>query len=176
MQIAKIEDGNITVADHREMFPNTSFPYSGPSAEWLASNGCAPVTVWKEHDRNTHKLEQVKPYLDGGVAYTVQVAPLNAEELAQRVAEWQDGIVAATQQRLDAFARTRNYEGILSACTYAASAVAKFAAEGQCAVAARDATWSKLHEILADVANGKRPAHVAFDDIEAELPTLNWPA
>lgn len=176
MQIAKIEDGNITVAEHRDMFPNTSFPQSGPSADWLAANGCAPVMAWKEHDRNTRKLEQVKPYLDGGVAYTVQVVPLNAKELAQRVAEWQDGIVAATQQRLDGFARTRNYDGILAACTYATSAVAKFAAEGQCAVVARDATWSKLHEILADVENGKRPAHVAFGDIEAELPALNWPA
>ena len=28
-------------------------------------------------------------------------------------------VVQATQERLDDFARTRNYDGILSACTYA---------------------------------------------------------
>ena len=33
--------------------------------------------------------------------------------------EIQAEIVAAAQQRLDDFARTRNYDGILSACTYA---------------------------------------------------------
>ena len=34
-------------------------------------------------------------------------------------------IVSSTQQRLDDFAKTRNYDGILSACTYATSIVPK---------------------------------------------------
>lgn len=49
---------------------------------------------------------------------------------------------AAIQERLDAFAQTRAYDGILSACSYVASSVPKFAAEGAYCVAARDATWA----------------------------------
>lgn len=90
--------------------------------------------------------------------------------------EIQASIVSATQQRLDAFARTRNYDGILSACTYATSAVPKFAAEGQYAVQARDATWATLYTILAEVEAGTRPLPSGYADIEQDLPALTWPA
>ena len=84
-------------------------------------------------------------------------------------------IVAATQQRLDDFARTRNYDGILSACTYATSLVPKFATEGQYAVQARDATWATLYALLAEVQSGTRPAPASFDDVAPLLPELEWP-
>lgn len=87
----------------------------------------------------------------------------------------QTEIVAATQQRLDAFARTRNYGGILSLCTYATSTVPKFAAEGQYGVTARDATWAKLYEMLAEVEAGTRPIPSGYAEIESELPVLAWP-
>ena len=64
---------------------------------------------------------------------------------------------AGVQKYLDDFARTRNYDGILSAATYATSSVLKFQAEGQYAVAARDATWAKCYEILAAVEGGTSP-------------------
>ncbi len=89
--------------------------------------------------------------------------------------EIQQEIVTATQQRLDDFARTRNYDGILSLCTYATSTVPKFAAEGQYGVTARDATWAKLYEMLAEVEAGTRPMPTGFADIEPELPVLAWP-
>lgn len=84
-------------------------------------------------------------------------------------------VVAATQQRLDDFARTRNYDGILSVCTYATSTVPRFATEGQYAVNVRDATWAKLYEMLADMEAGTRPMPAGFADIEPELPVLEWP-
>jgi hypothetical protein len=85
-------------------------------------------------------------------------------------------IVAATQKRLDDFARTRNYDGILSACTYATSTVPKFAAEGQYCVTARDATWASLYTILGEVQAGTRPVPSGYEDIEGDLPALVWPA
>ena len=81
----------------------------------------------------------------------------------------------AVQKRLDDFAATRNYMGILSACTYATSTVPTFAAEGQYCVGARDATWAKCYEILAGVEAGTTPMPSGFADIEPELPVLQWP-
>lgn len=85
-------------------------------------------------------------------------------------------ITAAIQQRLDDFARTRNYDGILSACTYATSAVAKFKVEGQSCVTLRDATWAAAYAIMVDVQAGKRPMPSSLADIEADLPAAVWPA
>jgi len=81
----------------------------------------------------------------------------------------------AIQARLDAFARTRGYDGILSACTYVTSTVMKFAAEGQYCVEARDTTWATAYSILADVESGERPMPT-IEDVFAELPVLEWPA
>lgn len=87
-----------------------------------------------------------------------------------------DRIVVQTQHRLDSFAQLRGYDNILSACTYATSAVPKFQQEGQYCVNARDITWAKLLEILAEVQAGTRPKPAGYMDIEPELPLLVWPA
>lgn len=83
-------------------------------------------------------------------------------------------IVQLTQQRLDDFAKTRNYDNILSACTYATSSIPKFLQEGQSAVNARDTTWSALYTILAEVESGSKPMPKGFTDIEPFLPVLEW--
>lgn len=103
------------------------------------------------------------------------VAPLSAEELAAKRDALKASVVSATQARLDAFARTRGYDGILSACTYATSSVDQFRVEGSYCVASRDATWGKLHEIMSEVESGTRPFPSGFMDIEAALPVLTWP-
>ena len=108
-----------------------------------------------------------------------EIYPLPAVEVAANQAAaaqaLQQAIVAATQQRLDDFARTRNYDSILSAATYATSAVPKFAAEGQYAVQARDATWAALYQFMADVQAGTQPVPSGFEDVEPLLPVMAWP-
>jgi len=81
---------------------------------------------------------------------------------------------AAVQKHLDDFARTRAYDNITSAATYATSTNPKFAAEGQYAVEARDATWVKFYEVLAAVEAGSRPMPT-LEELIAELPVLAWP-
>lgn len=81
---------------------------------------------------------------------------------------------AFIQGRLDSFAQTRMYDGILSACSYVASGVPKFAAEAAYCVGARDATWAKGYEIMAAVTGGARPMPT-IEQVEAELPKLAWP-
>lgn len=87
----------------------------------------------------------------------------------------QSEIIKAVQLRLDTFAQSRNYDSILSASTYATSAILKFQTEGQAAVNARDSTWATLYTILGEVQGGLRPMPVGYADIEAELPQLSWP-
>lgn len=84
-------------------------------------------------------------------------------------------IVAATQQRLDAFAKTRDYDGVLSLCTYASSVNPKFKQEGQYGVEARDTTWAKVYDIFAEIDAGTRPVPDGYAAIESELPVLEWP-
>lgn len=81
---------------------------------------------------------------------------------------------AAIQERLDAFARTRLYDGIQSACTYAASIHPAFAAEGRRCVALRDETWAAAYVLLDAVLAGTRPAPT-LEELAAELPALTWP-
>lgn len=88
MQIAIVHAGTVTaVGDYRQLFPQTSFPDSGPSKSFLAENDCLPVTIHKPFDSATHKLVGCQPYIKNGQVFTVQVEPLTADDLAQRQAE-----------------------------------------------------------------------------------------
>lgn len=99
--------------------------------------------------------------------------PLPADQLTpDQVAA---AFTSAIQQRLDGFAHTRNYDNILSACTYATSAIPKFRDEGQACVNLRDATWAAAYAILAKVQAGQHPMPTSLADIEADLPALEWP-
>lgn len=81
MQIAILENGAVTrVGDYRDLFPSTSFPPSGPSAEFLAENSAMGVTVWKTHDSRTEKLVPSDPYVEDEQVYTVAVEPKTQEE------------------------------------------------------------------------------------------------
>ena len=74
MLIAKELNSKYVVADCKALFPNTSFPDNGPSAEWLELNGCYPVKQFVPHDHATEMLVDAEPYLDGGIVYTVAIA------------------------------------------------------------------------------------------------------
>lgn len=99
------------------------------------------------------------------------VEDISVEELKDKlIAE----VTEAVQKRLDDFAKTRNYDGILSACTYATDPNPTFAAEGQYCVTVRSQTWATLYTIMAEVESGVRPMPSKFADIEADLPVLTW--
>ncbi len=129
---------------------------------WVAGALAYDSGYWYVFDQVTY---------DNFVAQARALYEKKAHENAVRV---QASIMAATQARLDDFARTRNYDGILSLCTYATSTNPTFAKEGQYGVNMRDATWAKLYEMLAEVEAGIRPVPTGYVDIEAELPVLDW--
>lgn len=74
------------VGDYRDLFPNTSFPISGISDEFLAENNAKKVNVFKSYDADTQKLVSAAPYVEGEWVYTVNVAPLSPEDIAARQA------------------------------------------------------------------------------------------
>jgi len=80
MNIAKLENGSITVGDYRELFPQTSFPITGPNDDFFTENNCLKVSSFKAHDRATQMLVSCDPYEENGVVYTVTIQAKPQEE------------------------------------------------------------------------------------------------
>ena len=183
MLYAQLVDGvvvsyPVTQTDLRRQNPDVSFPAAKLSTDLMASFGYTVVRYAPQpsFDVATQRVVEGTPAQEGDIwNQTWQVVPLTPEEIEANLQGLQASIVWQTQQRLDDFARTRNYDNILSACTYASSKVAKFAVEGQYAVTARDDTWDALHTIMLGVQAGTHPMPSGFADIEPELPVLTWP-
>jgi hypothetical protein len=94
--------------------------------------------------------------------------------LEEQIQDFMSGI----QARLDNFARTRGYDSVLSAASYAASNNATYQAEGQYVIDARDATWEWSNDYLNQVLAGQKeiPSWEEFEaELEAAVP-LVWPA
>lgn len=110
--------------------------------------------------------------IENGLHTGWEIAPENE---TKSLNEKKAALVTQLQKRLDDFARTRNYDGILSAASYATSTNPKFSLEGQYCVQLRDDTWAKAYQILSEVEAGTRPAPESIEDFESELPTMAWP-
>jgi hypothetical protein len=176
----KLTNGNpkkYTIGQLRRDNPQVSFPKSIPN-EVLAEFDVYPLSATEEpaYDPTTEKVVEVAPVKQGDVWVQVwDIAPLTPEETTQYIATLQRQITQQVQRRLDGFAETRNYDGIMSLCTYATSGNPKFRQEGQYGVEARDATWAKLYDILSEVEAENRPVPSGYAEIESELPPLVWP-
>ena len=131
-----------------------------PSVIRLTDGACIPA-----EPTNTDFIKYQKWLAAGNTPQ-----PTDAKTEEQIIEEYQ----AAVQKRLDDFAQTRKYDGILSASTYATSIVTRFKTEGQYCVNARDATWAKCYEILDAVNNNTRPMPT-LEQLMSELPVLSWP-
>lgn len=82
MLIAKIQNGAVVqIGEHQALFPDTSFPVTGPGAQWIAENGCMIVTLWKPYDAATQRLVQAEPYIEDGQVFTVAVQDKTQQEL-----------------------------------------------------------------------------------------------
>ena len=173
----QVEKYPYSIGQLRKDNPQVSFP-KYPTDDLLADYNVFPVarTERPVFDRATETVEEGTPALESGQWVQVwNITPLTPEEQQQYLQGLQDDIASQTQQRLDSFARTRNYESILSLCTYATSTNPKFKVEGQYGVEVRDATWAKLYSILTQVEASSRPVPAGYAEIEPELPVLAWP-
>lgn len=78
------------------------------------------------------------------------------------------------QQRLDAFAQERNYDNIVSLVGYSSSTVARFQADAQKGVTARDNTWAPLIALMESIVTATAPVPRKESDILSVLPALTW--
>ena len=62
------------------LFPNVSFPSSGPTSDWMTENSVMPVTMSRSYDRMTQKSTSVDPYIESGVVYLHKIESLSDSE------------------------------------------------------------------------------------------------
>lgn len=164
------------ISDFLRENPNISLPLE-PTKSQLEEQGIFEVADAGQPIVDYTKIvEEVNPTLvNGKWTRTWSIRDASQAEQEANKSRIQTEIIEETQRRLDSFAQTRKYDSILSAATYATSTVPKFQVEGQYAVEARDNTWKKLYEILAEVEAETRPMPNNYADVESALPVLNWP-
>ena len=83
MQIAIIKDNTvITMGEHQKLFPNVSFPSSGPTSDWMTENSVMPVTVFRPYNGLTEKSTSVDPYIEDGAVYLHKIEALDDSQKA----------------------------------------------------------------------------------------------
>lgn len=163
--------------DLRAYLPDISLPEDLTNDSRLPAGFVyvAPADV-PLYDPTMHKINNgTAVFKSGGWTVEYQILDLTSEEIQLAALMMQRMVIDGAQKYLDTFARTKAYDGILSACTYATSSVPKFKAEGQYCVDARDQVWSALNDLLEEVKAGTKPIPKSFADVVGMLPTLTWP-
>lgn len=130
------------------------------------------ATDWVNSVEGCYYLEDYERDENGNMQLIVRqwIAPTPTEE------EIQANLTQVVQDALDNFAKTRNYDGILSVCSYANSTNPKFKAEADYCIQLRDDTWAAGYIILDQVKSGFRAIPTA-EELIALLPvsSAKWP-
>ena len=128
------------------------------------------------YDNITETVVEIEPVIESSIwKQQWQIVGLTSEQITNNKLKLKSSIEQQTQQRLDNFAKSRNYDGILSCCSYVNSANVQFNEEADYCLIARDETWAVLYQILSDVENDIRSMPSGYYEIESELPVLQWP-
>lgn len=138
----------VQVEEATDIFPVSS------DMTWVDCPDDAKAYVWR--------------YESGSVLPPLPPPPPSADEIKQTM-------IDAIQRHLDATAKTRGYDGILSLASYAVSAHPPFAAEGRAGADWRDAVWGYGYQVLAAIQAGTRTIPTP-EALIAELPLMVWPA
>ena len=158
MKIAILDGSTVgEIAEHKSLFPNTSFPKSGPDADWLAANSCAEVVVFLAYDSATQKNESVDPYLPDGKVYTRRVTDMTSDEQAAVVAE--ANAATATRNRTE---RTRR----LATCDW----VVTKALESGGSV---PSDWATYRTALRNITTHANWPNLSFPDMDGN--GSDWP-
>jgi len=159
MKIAQLDGSNIgDIADCRILYPNTSFPKSGPDEGWLTLNECAEVVTFLAFDAATQKNESVTPYLSDGKVYTRRVTNMTSEEQAAVVAANNATAAVNNRAQRDALLAESDWMVIKSQETSTTL----------------DADWSTYRQALRDI-----PTHSNWPNLASAAPDGSggdWPS
>jgi hypothetical protein len=97
MYYAKQTENGFQITVLKVFFPDTSFPETGPNAEWLAQSGVYPVEEHLYFDAEQFKRVGIDPVLQDGVVYTAELIALTDEEKAQRIADQEAAVLVANK-------------------------------------------------------------------------------
>jgi len=78
------------------------------------------------------------------------------------------------QDKLNRFAIERQYDNIVTACSYSTSSNTQFAADAARCIELRDATWVAVNAVFAAAKTGSRTLPQTFAELLPELPALTW--
>ena len=68
------------------LFPNASFPLSGPNEDFKEENNLVEVLEYLEHNSETQKMIFCDPYFLEGSVYRVELVDFTSEELESNLA------------------------------------------------------------------------------------------
>ena len=158
MKIARLDGSTISeIAEHKSLFPNTSFPKAGPDATWLAANSCAEVVVFLAYDSATQKNESVTPYLSDGKVYTRRVTDMTNDEKAAVVTSANAAI--AERNRTERDKRLAACDWIVTKALEAGGSV--------------PSAWGTYRTALRDITSHSNWPNINYPDIEGN--NSDWP-
>lgn len=119
-------------------------------------------SVWYSRDGSTIGLGR------GAVEDAeIYVKPMpTADEIRQM-------LINGVQIHMDEIAQEKGYDGILSACSYINSGVAKFDEEGEKARQWRSLVWQKCFEVLENY-DEYSIGQLELETLISELPSIEW--
>ncbi len=82
MKIGKIVDGKIQISNIYILFPNTSFPDSGPPDSFIQENELYKVEEIPQHDEQKQKIVMLsEPIIKNNLVYTFEIIEKSEEEI-----------------------------------------------------------------------------------------------
>jgi len=119
--------------------------------------------------RNTWMWSEYEQWLEAGNVPEPVPTPTFEEILA--------AVTPGVQAWMDATARQKGYDNVVSCATYVTSGVPEFKADANAIVAWRDAVWQAAYA-WRDGLNGQLPAEIpTIEEVIAQLPqpeTFGW--
>lgn len=173
----KVDTYPYSIGQFQRDNPRVSLPRT-PTRAQLEELGIFEVIASPKPQAKYNEVVEESLPVKSGSSWTQvwSVRSASKAETDANVALIKSSIYESVSARLDNFARSRGYDDVISACSYAYSSNPKYKAEGQYCVDARDSTWSTLFDVLAQADAGTRPMPNSYSDVEPLLPALSWPS